>query len=520
MESSRTANHINAQIEAVDDFSKGLELLMKQSKAVTTTTLSTNAQSFDSGSSQNNHPNNSNSTKQTGNNTSTATKSNDTNVVTSSVVANAVPTSNDIPCITTTNKNIQSASTSSILHTKRFASTKSLGDAKQTQLFAITLASVLNNAMQQLGSNPSEEEIINQGKTLVLPSRDQSWQRAEIFVHSGNGGLVVPKTTDSDGCVAGKVSLGYASCGARGTHTTSILQFSDRHGMTSLHKPGDANILNQTYISVYDMNDNLLKICISVKGDLRSTLRGMQKHWEGNLGNDSVYPTIEDIKAAGSVGLPIGNKGSKKSPERLLRLKLTTEDDRYDHTASEREDMLAAATKAHADSAKLRKAASNSTDSLFEILNRNKETIAKSKTLMAATKFHGGLKGVRSEYGKATYLCDSQPGDCTPRPQHKPPGKGKKVSLKETLIKDEMDWQVENKLEVLGFRDDGGKGGEDKVRYIRIISRKQFEDLKVEELIRTDFGNGKKAGKKRKAAETEDDDRKPAAKRRSKRNKK
>ena len=84
-----------------------------------------------------------------------------------------------------------------------------------------------------------------------------------------------------------------------------------------------------------------------------------------------------------------------------------------------------------------------------------------------------------------------------------------------------MDWQVENGRPVLGFRDDGGQGGEDMVRYIRIISRQQFEALKVEELTR-DYGSGKKsgkkAGKKRKAAET--DDRKPAAKRSSKRNKK
>ena len=141
------------------------------------------------------------------------------------------------------------------------------------------------------------------------------------------------------------------------------------------------------------------------------------------------------------------------------------------------------------------------------------QPIAKTKTLGAATRQGSGNdKGVRDSYGRAKYTCDSQPAGCTPRPQHEPTGTTKpQVYLSELKIWDEMDWEEENDRPVVGFRDDGGLSG--RVRDIRIISRQQYEALKVEELTRKK--SGKKSGKKRKA-----DDRKPAAKRSSKRNKK
>jgi len=520
----RTDNNIIAPEKEVDVFAKHLELLKQQSEAATTTDLlSTNAHC---GASQNNHPNNSNSTKQSDNNTSTATKSNDINVTTTVVAPAIAAQSYEIPSIDIdkTNKNIQLASTS-FPHTKCFRSTKSLGDARQTHWFAIHLASAVNKILQKVGINASEATIINQGKTLVLVDTS-SWQLADKIVKSGQGGSVIPNS--SDNCTAARVSLGSISCGLRGTFTTSILQFIDPNGETSLHKVRDQTIHTQTYISIYDMKNNLLEICDSMKGDsatsVHSTISsGMLTDWDdGNKGKGN-FLSIDDVKAAGQRGLAIGNSNTLDDPQRLLLLKLTTEDDRIDLPPNERRDIMAAATKAHEEAAKLRKSAAAGTESCFEILDRYKKIIAKSKTLMAATRSQSGNdKGLRNQYrnkGQGSYVCGPQPPNCTDRPQHG--DKSKAVTLAETYIQDEMDWQVENGRPVLGFRDDGGQGGEDMVRYIRIISRQQFEALKVEELTR-DYGSGKKsgkkAGKKRKAAET--DDRKPAAKRSSKRNKK
>ena len=118
--------------------------------------------------------------------------------------------------------------------------------------------------------------------------------------------------------------MGYASCGLRGTHATSILQFSDRQGVTSLHKPGDANLFVQTYISVYDTTNNLLQICDTVwDGNSATSLYGtvsggMLKDWnDGNKGQGT-YPTIDDIKEAGLRGLAIGNSNTLDDPQRLL----------------------------------------------------------------------------------------------------------------------------------------------------------------------------------------------------------
>lgn len=54
------------------------------------------------------------------------------------------------------------------------------------------------------------------------------------------------------------------------------------------------------------------------------------------------------------------------------------------------------AAKAHEAAAKLRMGASNTTDSLFEILDCNKKPIAKAKTIGAATRVGSGdPRGVR-----------------------------------------------------------------------------------------------------------------------------